>query len=258
MSTPALKQDVATRDEPTPPAPTGEPATILSLIERAARDPSVDLDRMERLFEMREKMLAREAETAFNAAMSAAQAELPQVLRRAENSHTNSRYAKLEHIAQAITPIYTKHGFSLSFDTVDCPLAGHYRLVCKVAHAGGFSRSHQADLPADGAGAQGRANKTGIQAFGSTMSYGRRYLTLLVFNVALTNEDNDGNRVAPADEGGDEFVSDEQAETIRRLIGETRSDVNRFLGFIGAESISDIPASKFQFAVNQLKRKAGR
>ena len=49
------------------------------------------------------------------------------------------------------------------------------------------------DLALDGVGLKGNPNKTAVQASGSTISYGRRYLKLMVFDVVLTNEDNDGN-----------------------------------------------------------------
>ncbi|WP_375408551.1 ERF family protein [uncultured Methylobacterium sp.] len=253
MTTPALKQDVALHDDPRPPA--SETGAVLALIERAARDPSIDIDKMERLMAMQERMRLQAAEEIFNAAMSATQAEMPAVLRRAENTHTKSRYAKLEHIAKAITPIYTKHGFSLSFDTEDCDQPGHYRMVCKVAHAAGFSRDHKANLPSDAAGSQGKANKTGIQAFGSTMSYGRRYLTLLVFNIALTDEDNDGNRADPREDEEPSFITEAQACELHALVRAGDTDLAKFLAYGRVPSIEEIPAHQFESAKAQLMRK---
>lgn len=60
--------------EAKPVAPIAPEASIFSVIERAARDPNVDIDKMERLIAMREKELSRVAEQAFNEAMKAAQA----------------------------------------------------------------------------------------------------------------------------------------------------------------------------------------
>ena len=245
---------VATRDEtPALAATAGETAAIFSMIERAARDPSIDLDRLERLFALRETMRREEAERQFNEAMSRAQAEMPRVMRDATNSHNSSRYARLETIAKAITPVITKHGFSLSFDTEPSQLAGHHRMICTVAHAAGHSRQHKADLPADAAGAQGRANKTSIQAFGSTMSYGRRYLTLLIFNVALTNEDNDG---APTEERA--LISEDQVTELRDLLDEVGADMGRFLATIGVESLDQIWADRLDDVKALIERKRGR
>jgi hypothetical protein len=44
---------------------------------------------------------------------------------------------------------------------------------------------------------RGSPNKTAIHGFGSAMSYGRRYLLLLIFNLAMRHEDNDGNHINP-------------------------------------------------------------
>lgn len=175
------------------PVAVSEAAAILSMIERAARDQSVDIDKFERLMTMRERMESRAKEEAFNAAMAAVQNELPAIIKDRANDFTRSKYATLDAIVREAGPIYTRHGFSLSFGTEQSSLPGHYRVTCIVSHVGGFSRPYAADLPADLAGSQGKTTKTAIQAFGSTLSYGRRYLMCLIFNIAVTNEDDDGN-----------------------------------------------------------------
>jgi hypothetical protein len=190
------------------PVPTNETAAILQVIERAATNPDVDIDKMERLFSMHERMKQREAERAFADAMAAAQAEMPVVVRNLRNNQTNSRYADIAAIAKAVNPIITKHGFSLSFGTDASRLDDHYCITCTVSHEGGHSKHYQADIPADGTGMKGNANKTATHAFGSTMSYGRRYLTLLIFNIA-TGDDDDGNRA-----GAGPVITDSQRDEL--------------------------------------------
>lgn len=169
------------------------PATMLDIIRRAAADPNIDVDKMERLLAMQERVLMRNAEAEFNAAMSLAQGEMPRVQRDAKNPSTNSTYTRLETLNKEAVPIYTKHGFSLSFGTADCPVPGYFRITCIVSR-GGYSRPYQCDLPLDDTGAKGNQSKTKMHGAGSTFSYGRRYLTLLIFNISLTNEDDDGNQ----------------------------------------------------------------
>ena len=53
-------------------------------------------------------------------------------------------------------------------------------------------------------------------------------------------------------------ITDEQADSIRDLIKETKTDANRFLKWAGVESIPDIPASKFNNAVAMLNAKKGK
>lgn len=173
-----------------PPSETG---AILQVIERAARDPSIDIEKMRSLLQMHQEIRAKAAETAFMAAMQRAQGELGPVLRDAKNDHTHSRYARLETIIAAINPIITGHGFSMSFGTADSLAPGHYRVTCDVSHAEGHSRHYFADVPSDAVGAKGTVNKNPIHAFGSAITYGRRYLTTMIFNIAIANEDDDGN-----------------------------------------------------------------
>ena len=55
------------------PAPVPPADPVLALIERVARDPSADLDKLQRLLDMRAKAEADANERAFNDALAAAQ-----------------------------------------------------------------------------------------------------------------------------------------------------------------------------------------
>src|SRR5690606_22703208 len=92
-----------------------EPANLLQIIERASKDPTVDMDKLERLMAMHERMVARNAESAFNAAMEACQAEMRPISADATNPQTRSKYATYGKLDKALRPIYTRHGFSISF-----------------------------------------------------------------------------------------------------------------------------------------------
>ncbi len=167
-------------------------AALVSAIANAARDPNVDVEKMERLWAMHEKMQDRQAEQAFYESMKAAQSEMPTIGKDRHNTQTNSDYATLDAINQRITPIYTRHGFSLTFDTTDSPLADHVRVVCRVLHRDGHSKTYSYDTPMDATGIGGKVNKTPTHARGSAITYGRRYLTLMIFNLS-TGYDDDGN-----------------------------------------------------------------
>jgi hypothetical protein len=192
------------KSEPQPSAaivPINDSAALMSAVARAAADPSVDVEKMERLFAMHERMEARQAERAYADAMKAAQSEMPMIARDRHNTQTSSDYATLDGINQQIAPIYTRHGFSLSFGTAESPLANHVRVVCTVKHVGGHSEHFEYDNPMDDKGIQGSVNKTPTHARGSAITYARRYLTLMIFNLR-TGDDDDGN-------GANSGVSDE-------------------------------------------------
>lgn len=251
----AARQEIAVADTAqVPAAQPAEGAAVLSIIERMARDPNIDPDRVERFLVMAREDRAERARIAFNAAMSACQAELPRVLRDARNTHSGAAYARLESIAKATAPIIARHGFSLSFDTEPSPIQGNLRVTCTCAHEAGHERAYHLDLPPDTAGAQGKANKTPIQGIGSTITYARRYLVLQVFNIALTNDphDTDGAPVG----GSEDAVSDEQADELRQALTKHRIGIDEFLRHYGAESVPDLPASKFKEAMAEIERVA--
>ena len=244
-----MSDAVAVRQaQATAPAQINETAAILSMIERAARDQNVDLDKMERLLGLRDKFEQQEAEKLFNAAMSAAQSEMGTVGANARNEQTRSRYATYDKLDAALRPIYTRHGFALSFDETDCPKPDHIRLVCYVTHKGGYTRTYRRDMPADGKGAKGGDVMTKTHAMGAAASYGMRYLLRGIFNVAVGEEDRDGNAVQA-------FVTEDQAATLREWIDATGSETKVFLAHFKAASIAEFPASKFDAAVTLFKRK---
>jgi hypothetical protein len=145
---------------------------------------------------MHERMATRQAEQDYADAMTQAQRAMPTIGKDRHNTQTNSWYSTLDKINQQIAPIYTAHGFSLSFDTQDSTLADHVRVVCRVLHKGGCTKEYHYDTPLDSAGIAGKVNKTPTHARGSAITYGRRYLTLMIFNLA-TGEDDDGNASGP-------------------------------------------------------------
>lgn len=179
---------------------------IVQVIERAALNPDVDVAKMERLLDMQERILQRQAAADFSAAMMAAQTEMQPIVRNKTNNQTSSNYADLEQVDAAIRPIYTRHGFSLTFGESKSDIEGYRRITCKVNHIGGHSDTAYMDLPLDDEGIKGSKNKTATHATGSTMSYGRRYLTMMIFN--LVTVDDDGNSAQRPVRSADQVADD--------------------------------------------------
>lgn len=230
-----------------------EANTIVSMIERAASDQRVDVDKLERLMAMRERMEAKQAETAFNVAMKDAQSEMRPISANALNPQTKSKYATYAKLDSELRPIYTKHGFSLSFDEDDSPKPDHVRVVCYVAHEAGHTRTYRKDMPADGKGAKGGDVMTKTHAAGAAASYGARYLLKGIFNIAVGEDDRDGN--APRDE---RTLSEEQVMELRELIEAVGADESRFKAHIQVAHLSDILASKFGAAKALLEQRGRR
>jgi hypothetical protein len=233
---------------------------MLNIIERAAFDPTVDIARLEMLFDMQRKFLADEARVKFERAMSAAQGEMGPVTKDAQNNHTKSRYARLEAVDEVIRPIYSKHGFSLSFNQAEAP-SGAIKVVCKVGHEAGHSELYDLTGGLDNKGSGGNANKTDIQATGSTVTYLRRYLTCMIFNVVIADQDRDGNAEQQNKAHLVRINEEQKAEisTILKALVEAKIETDSFYPWIrdhmNAEAIDDLKASDFPRVVTALKRK---
>lgn len=190
---------------PPPPVPAAQPTTMLDIIDRASRDPSVDIDKLERLIGMKERMEANAARVEYDRAMAAAQEEMQPIRANMENPQTRSEYADYAALDRAIRPIYARHGFSLSFGTGDGAPDNHVRVVCTVAAHGHREHPHL-DMPADGKGARGNDVMTRTHATGAAITYGKRYLLGMIFNLAVTRDD-DGN-------GAGGFAGDADVESL--------------------------------------------
>ena len=82
-----------------------DPATIIHVIERAATNPEVDIEKMERLMQMHERLVDKQNEAAFNIAMTAAQSEMGQVTVDSTNPQTHSKYASYSSLDKVLRPI---------------------------------------------------------------------------------------------------------------------------------------------------------
>ncbi len=233
-----------------PARPMTDETAALQIVRDAARDPSVDIEKMQQLMAMRREIVADAAEKAFSVAMKNAQTEMRPVATDAANPQTKSRYATYAALDRVLRPIYTKHGFSLSFDEADSTKPDHIRVLCYVSHEDGHTRTYRKDMPADGKGAKGGDVMTKTHAAGAAASYGMRYLLKGIFNVAIGEDDRDGN--APIDRS---TVSPEQVERLQRLIVSAGADLRRFLDLGGIERLEDMHVADFDDAVRLLKQK---
>ena len=173
-------------------APISETAAILSVIERAARDPDVDVDKMERLFTMQQQAKDRDARIAFNRALAALQPKLPIVdengaivTGKGKDQKVQSTYAFWEDIIEAVRPLLAEHGFSLRFRTARDEAGVIVTGI--LSHEEGHSEETDLPLPPDASG-----SKNAVQAIASSISYGKRYTAIALLNITTKGEDDDG------------------------------------------------------------------
>lgn len=261
MSEPARKNEVQKMEAPQPPASVSEGGAIIAMIERAARDPSVDIDKMERLMKMHQDAQARTSKVAYDAALAVMQPKLPIIERRGkievrEKDHAGKRtgalqqstpYALWEDINESIRPILAEHGFALSFRT-GLATDGKITVTGILSHRDGHREETTMILPHDSTG-----SKNAVQAVGSSTSYGKRYTAIALLNITSRGDDDDGAAAGLA-----ETIDDQQIDAIRSLIVEVAADIPRFCKYMKVECIEDIRASDFDLAVKALEAKRGK
>lgn len=168
----------------------GDVATLLRVATEQGPEGVALLERLAPLYQQER---AESQRVAFYSSFRAVLEELPSVVKDADNTQTQSTYARLSAISKKIRPVYTKHGFSILFGEEDSPLDGCVRITGDIMHEAGHMTAKHVDIPMDGAGIKGNVNKTPTHAKGSTLQYGMRYLTCLVFTPELVDDDDDGN-----------------------------------------------------------------
>jgi ERF superfamily len=172
-------------DVPTP-MPGALPANYRGAIERAVTDPTFDVEKLERLIAVQEAVEMRAADHSFNVAHSVVQGELSAISADCSNPSTRSRYASYTALDRAVRPLYTKHGFAVSFTTE--PISDNAVLVVAHLTNGMTIRRYQVPCPIDTKGARGTDYMTRMHATLSAVSYGKRHLLAMMFNLAVESD----------------------------------------------------------------------
>lgn len=236
-------------------------ADLMSVIAQVAMNANADVDKLERMLAMKERLdeRAREdedraAQRQFFADLTSAQSEVPVVVKNRKNTFNNTAYADLAAIESAAMPIVRKFGFSVTAKSIPGAEEGMQRVSFRVAHRDGNVDEFEDDFPLDNQGTGGKASKTGIQAKGATVTYARRYMLCGYFNIAISDADGVPQR-AQAEPAAPVELTAGQAKALRDLITATGTDERRFLANAKAASIEEIAPREFGRLESLLKRK---
>jgi hypothetical protein len=160
---------------------------VTPMFERLARDPSVDVAKLERLLDMHERLIRQQAKAEFDRAFAEMQGDIPTIDEKGRilvDGVLRSRFAKNEDIQEVIKPILKAHGFALRFSSEVSE--GRIKVTGTLSHRSGHSERDEFVTLPDKTG-----SKNDIQAIGSARSYGQRYTTIALLNIATRGEDND-------------------------------------------------------------------
>jgi hypothetical protein len=218
--------------------PPDSPAAILALIERVALDPRADVEKLECMIAMYDRLNAKEAELAYNAAKGRILKKLAGIKivknrsvlcgidkgKPQKGTYEAFKYAPLEEIDKHLRPLLAEEDMDLSYS--DEPREGGDILIRgRLKH---LPRGHYEDsfmpAPLDTTG-----GKSNVQAVGSTNSFLRRYVACNLFNIVVVGDDDDGT-------GG--TIDEPQTKTILDLIKKANAG-SKFLKYMKAQSVTE-------------------
>ena len=183
-------------------------------------------------------------------ALAAAQGEIENPTKNADNPFFKSKYADLAEVLGVVRPVFAKQQLSV----VQMPYTsenGQIGVTTMISHASGQWMQGEVALPL-------QVNKNVNQDAGSAITYLRRYALAAACGVA--QEDLDGNLGKSKGENTGEVVNlktitTKQSDEIETLIEETGTDRVGFLNYAEADSIKKIPASKYADVHSLLLKK---
>jgi hypothetical protein len=255
------KQAVAIQTAPQAVA-VAAPATLYQAIIQAARDPSIDAEKMKTLVDLQMQVEANEARKAFTRAFNALQEELPVINKDGiidhgegttakGNKKLKTKWATYPNIMSVCRPLLRKHGFTLSNVIEPAADASRIVVVGYLEHIDGHSRISRFPLGIDTTG-----SKNNQQGWGSSQQYGMRYNAIALLNIvseAQQDLDNDGYKKKDDVIDVVRMISAAEVEELKLEIDGTDLTEARVCGGYDVESFKDIPAGKFAEVKRALK-----
>lgn len=228
---------------------------FMSLIDRCLTMPDFQLEKLERLLEMQDKIMKKNAEMAFNSALVRLSGDLPRVVRKGAVEYEDKKggggkkeafkFAKYEDIDEVLRPLLAREGFHPSFDTAPRPGDGGGAIItCTLMHVDGHSMKASVPVALDTSG-----GKNNIQAMGSTISYGQRYCLKMLLNIVTVGEDDDGKNSEK------KIISKEDAEKARAMMKETNTEEARFLQYVKSDTVENISPENYEKGIAMLEKK---
>ncbi|NTS31310.1 ERF family protein [Phyllobacterium sp. BT25] len=226
--------------------------TPMDMLNHAV-ETGANIETLTKLMDLQDRWEKNQARKAFEAAMSAAKAEIPEIKKSRKvdftsgKGRTNYQYEDLAGIMSAVAPVLSKHGLHVRYRTAaepNMPIS----VTCIISHSMGHSEENTLTAGRDDSG-----NKNSIQAIGSTVTYLQRYTLKAVLGLAAAADD-DGST---ADQTTDEAkpITEAQASVIRELIEQGELETPTFCDHWKVEAVTDIPMDKFNEVVGSLRRR---
>jgi hypothetical protein len=230
-----------------------ESAAVLGMIERVARDPGADMDKMMQLMSWRKEIMSEQKRAAFDEAMAAAKSEIPVIKKNRRvgfdtkgGDRTEYSHEDMGEIARTVDPILAKHGLSYRF-RVSSEVNAPVMVTCVVSHREGHSEETTLTAGRDDSG-----KKNAIQQVGSTITYLQRYTLKAALGLAAAQDDDGRTSEAP------DTITLEQVEQLLALADEVEADKEAFCRYFKVDGIAQLKAKDFDRAIAALNKKRAK
>lgn len=239
-------------------AATDATANIALMILQASNNPDIDVDKIEKMYQLYNAEAARLAELEFSKDLIAMQGDITPIATDASFSEGNNsnngnakqpRYLSYEKMVAVTKPILTKHGFSLHHEEKTEILGqgqakngtvifnGLVTVTAFLRHKTGKSLTTSLTIPFDFSGSK---HSNTAQAQGSAVSYGRRYTMAGLLKIATFDDDANNNRTRELVK-----LTPAQAQTIANIYNglpnNEKLEFDSLLNNNNLSQISDIP-----------------
>jgi hypothetical protein len=222
---------------------------MISMMERAIFDPTFDVEKLERIFALKERHDAQSRKEAFETALLEVQKRVGRVEQNGlMNRGTGGQipYAKREDIDAVARPIYQEYGFTVTWDY---PMADDGNIhVTGYFSAHGHTEKRVWVCKPDPSG-----GKTGPQATSSTGAYGKRQISKMMWDIIEVGKDQNGAKA-------EELISESECLDLQSAIEEVNGDKLKFLKRFDVSAFREMTKSKLKQAHLDIdaKRRAGK
>lgn len=219
--------------------------SLLPMIQQAIANGAAP-ETLEKFLELHQRWLDARAKERFGEALAAFQSECPQIHkgRKTTGGGFNFHYASLDDVMKVAQPILARHGISLAFDSLHSTAEKVNLInVTLTIRVGSYAedRKFGCPVPTDLKASQ-------PQQWGAALSYAKRYALCAALNIVVTDEDTDAANVVST------ITATEMIE-IESLIAQSGTSLERFLAWLGVESLDLMPRERYKQASEYLRKK---
>ena len=235
---------------------TGEnlPSTEVGALLQLAVDKNLDVEKLEKLLELKVREEERYAAREFAAAMAQFQTDCPPIpktstanVKTANGASFTYTYAELDQIARTIQETLHGLGFSYGWD-VEQGENNMLSVTCTLRHQNGHKETATFACPVDGSPAMSQPQK-----YASTLTFARRYSLIQVLGLTTAEPDRD--------ESNTPRMTAEQVEDIRAGAASVKMAPQRIWKLLSNTPINEwsdleqLPAAAHPIAMNAIKAK---